>query len=76
MIGWLRLPRGTFNVYTIGVIGQYSMKNTYSTKGCSKFVFSFKTTVFTEMSESGDAGILSLPEEVLIKIAQHLGKKS
>ncbi len=28
------------------------------------------------MSESGDAGILSLPEEVLIKIAQHLGKKA
>jgi hypothetical protein len=52
------------------------MKNTYSTNGSSKFVFSFKTTGFTEMSESGDAGILSLPEEVLIKIAQHLGKKA
>jgi hypothetical protein len=51
------------------------MKNTCSTNGSSKLVFSFKTTGFTEMSESGDAGILSLPEEVLIKIAQHLGKK-
>jgi hypothetical protein len=29
---------------------------------------------FTEMCERGEVGLLSLPEEVLIKIAQHLGK--
>ncbi len=40
-----------------------------------KFVLYFRPTVFIEMSESGDVGILSLPEEVLIKIAQHLGKQ-
>jgi hypothetical protein len=28
----------------------------------------------TEMCERGEVGLLSLPEEVLIKIAQHLGK--
>ncbi len=36
-------------------------------------MFSVRITIFTEMSESGDVGILSLPEEVLIKMAQYLG---